>query len=268
MVRQAKKKSIEELYGSKYEASKSQVHSNSNVHGSSHNNGLNNNSLNSLGKGNRSSDYGYLFSNNLHGGTVTTNILNSNATGTARRSRNARSTARGDKLSSKDECPSSKSNYLSEEMKKEQNAKSKTSRGDKVCYNTGNVYMDNKHYPMYTDRNKDDHGIGDGACQRTYRQSLSQQQPPHSLSNQNHCMAPQQHQHVHSHAQSQQMPQHQHHHHNTGRTVSHDDDKDDDTEEFFELIRQTVEGAIGVINLSFFIYIYIPFLTLYLSYNL
>lgn len=248
MVRQNRKKSIEELYGSKYEATKSQVHSNGNVHNSNHINGLANNLINSIPKSSRPGDYSYLFGNNIHGGLVNTTNLNGNSTtttsGTARRTRNARSTARGDKISSKEDC-TTKQNHLSEEMKKEQNSKLKSSRGEKTCYNTGNMYMDNKQYPIYMDRNKEDHGMGDGTCQRTYRQSQMQQQPPPS--NQNHYNASQQHQHVNNHGQSKQMSQHQHHHHNAGRTTSHDDDKDDDTEEFFELIRQTVEGAIGVI---------------------
>lgn len=243
MVRQTKRKSIEELYGSKYETTKSQVHNNS-VH-----NGINSNSLNmnGLSKANRTTmDYGYQpLAGQGHNGGGNQNGLTTTI-GTARRPRNTRSTARGEKTCGKEEyvVGGTKSSHLTEEMKKEQNAKSKTSRGEKNGYNAGNMYMDNKQYGMYTDRHKEDHGVGDGACQRTYRQSQTQQGPPPT--HQHHYTASHQHQHPHHHGQSQQLPQHQHHHHNATRSGNHDDDKDDDTEEFFDLIRQTVEGAIGV----------------------
>ncbi|XP_037955489.1 uncharacterized protein LOC119685316 isoform X1 [Teleopsis dalmanni] len=43
---------------------------------------------------------------------------------------------------------------------------------------------------------------------------------------------------------------HVHHNHHHNNNANYDEDKDDDTEEFFELIRQTVESAIAVNNKS------------------
>ncbi|XP_022209704.2 uncharacterized protein LOC111065691 [Drosophila obscura] len=79
---------------------------------------------------------------------------------------------------------------------------------------------------------------------------LHQQQLTHHSSHQHQNVA-----HSHAHAHPHQHPQHPHQKHTCPRqlqstsqprvSAATDDDKDDDPEEFFELIRQTVQTAIG-----------------------
>uniref|UniRef100_A0A1A9W9C3 Uncharacterized protein n=1 Tax=Glossina brevipalpis TaxID=37001 RepID=A0A1A9W9C3_9MUSC len=205
MVRQRQRKSIEELYGSKYDASKSQV-------------------TNNVSKNPRTDrDYGYIITSSTPyntGGPVpiinaNSNIGGNGATSTARR-KSARPSVKGaEKYYSKDE----KIINL-DDLKKDHNMKSKTLRAEKFPYTTSTNMHDNKICgSVYTDRHKESGGEAGGSHQHSHQHQ--QQQHPH-------------------------QHQHQHHHHNHNhRTASRDDDKDDDTEEFFELIRQTVESAIG-----------------------
>uniref|UniRef100_A0A1A9UN77 Uncharacterized protein n=1 Tax=Glossina austeni TaxID=7395 RepID=A0A1A9UN77_GLOAU len=198
MVRQRQRKTIEELYGSKYDASKSQV-------------------TNNASKNARTDrDYGYIITSSTPyntGGPIAATNTNSNsgngAASTTRRKSARTATVKGaEKYYSKDE------KILNlDDLKKDHNiVKSKTSRVEKCPYTTSSNMYDNKTSgSVYTERHKESGGEAVGSHQ----------------------------QHSHPH-------QHQHHHHNHNhRTASHDDDKDDDTEEFFELIRQTVESAIG-----------------------
>uniref|UniRef100_A0A1B0G6X2 Uncharacterized protein n=1 Tax=Glossina morsitans morsitans TaxID=37546 RepID=A0A1B0G6X2_GLOMM len=202
MVRQRQRKSIEELYGSKYDASKSQV-------------------TNNASKNPRTErDYGYIITSSTpynSGGPIPATNTNSNsgngAASTARRKSARTTTVKGaEKYYSKDE------KILNlDDLKKDHNIiKSKTSRVEKCPYTTSTNMYDNKTCgSVYTERHKESGGEAVGS-------------------------------HQHSHQQHSHPHQHQHHHHNHNhRTASHDDDKDDDTEEFFELIRQTVESAIG-----------------------
>lgn len=195
MQRHRQRKTVEELYGGKFETSKSHVVT------TNHNSGQKTGRITER-------DYGYIISSN----TPFNGAANLNpSTGNSSSSKTYNSNSGKETSRRKSARPCNKSanekhcNKESFEVKALPIQNSKTEKVPFVSPVRANMY-DNKICGTYKDI------PGDGA--------------------------PQHHQHHHQH--------NNHHNHHYSVAGGHDEDKDD-TDEFFELIRRTVESAIGVV---------------------
>ncbi|XP_005189565.1 rho GTPase-activating protein gacF [Musca domestica] len=222
MVRQRSRRTIEEVYGTKFETTKP-------VANSTKNGGFQTNVH----------DNGYIINSNTPYYTTPapqSSALNNNG---ALNSSRRRSTVRTNgktapitvaathKIGANKEKEDIGKDYNSTKMLKTSRASGhdKSARlggGGGVGGAATNQYYDNKTYRPYIEHNKEYHVTSgnDGQQQHHHQHQHQQQQQHHNK-----------HQHVNHHHHHQ--PHHQ------------DEDKDDDTEEFFQLIRQTVENAIG-----------------------
>ncbi|XP_061388382.1 rho GTPase-activating protein gacF [Musca vetustissima] len=215
MVRQRSRRTIEEVYGTKFETPKP----------SSANNAKN------PGYQTNVHDHGYIINSNTPYYTTPalaapqSSLTSNGALNTSRRKTTATTTTarnNGKLPTGGGTSHKTGSSKEKEDISKDFNTtKMKTSRAgheighEKSSYvGTGvNQYHDNKTYRPYNELNKEYRNVTTGSHQQQH--------------------------HHHNHQPANQQQHHPHHHH------QQDEDKDDDTEEFFQLIRQTVENAIG-----------------------
>ncbi|XP_073819709.1 uncharacterized protein [Musca autumnalis] len=207
MVRQRSRRTIEEVYGTKFEGTSKPSANNAKIGGGF--------------QTSQPDHHGYIINSNTPYYTTPAlpapqaSLTNNGALNSSRRKTTARNN--NGKVVAGGAGHKFGNNKEKEDIGKEFNSnKMKTSRAGTTSHIGGatnaNQYHDNKTYrPSYTEHMTTGNG----------NQHQQQHQPHH---HNNH---------------------HQHHHKPANQHHQPDEDKDDDTEEFFQLIRQTVENAIG-----------------------